>query len=343
MSQPESHRAEPTERTSSLATTPGRVLVATSASASEPLRLVELPAARLGPRDVRVRVRAIGVNPVDWKMRAGGPLRLAQRFLGPRGPLVVGVDFAGEVVEAGPRADLPVGARVVGGTDFSRGQRGSYASEVVVRDDQCARLPDGVSFEQAACLPVPAATARRAFELAGLVGPERTRGARVLVLGASGGVGLVTIQLAKLEGATAVGVCSARNVPLVERLGAVAIDYTSGDALDAARAHGPFDLVLHAVGTDRYPLARCRALLAPKGVVVLVVSRPADALDMALRPSVKSVLGRPHRAVLEPFVDALARGGLEVLVEKTFPLAEAEQAHQVSQAGKVVGKLLLVP
>ena len=319
------------------------VTVASSRSATEPLALVELPAKSVGRRDLRVRVRAIGVNPVDWKMREGGPLRLAHTFLGPSGPLVVGVDFAGEVVEAGPDADLAVGARVVGGTDFSRGQRGSYATEVVVRSDQCALLPDGVSFDDAACLPIPGATALRSFEAAGLFRGDRMRGARILVLGASGGVGLVTIQLARSMGAKLVGVCSSRNAALVERLGAVAIDYTKSDALEAARAHGPYELVLHAVGTSTYPLSACRALLAPRGLVSLIVVRPADTLAMLFLPSVKNVLGRPHRGNLEPLVAALARGDLEPIIERRFALSEAEEAHQLSRGGKVVGKLLLVP
>ena len=255
------------------------VSVASSRSANEPLSLVDLPAKSLGQRDVRVRVRAIGVNPVDWKMRAGGPLRLAHRLIGPSGPLVVGVDFAGEVVEARAGADLAVGARVVGGTDFSRGQRGSYATEVVVRCDQCAVLPDGVTFDDAACLPVPGATALRSFEAARLLEGDRMRGARILVLGASGGVGLVTIQLGKAMGAELVGVCSGRNAALVERLGAIAIDYTKSDALEPARAHGPYDLVLHAVGTSVYPLSACRSLLAPGGLVSLIVVRPADTYN----------------------------------------------------------------
>ncbi len=316
------------------------ITVATSESADAPLRLVELPARPLGARDVRVRVRAIGVNPVDWKMRGGGPLRLAHRFVGPSGPLVVGVDFAGEVVEAGPQADLPVGARVVGATDFSRKQRGSYADEVVVRDDQCATLPDSVSYEHAACLPVPGATALRAFEES----PVRDiEGARILVLGASGGVGLITLQLARAMGKKTVGVCSTRHVALVERYGAIAVDYTRGDPFEAARAHGPYDLILHAVGTDVYPLDRCRTLLSPRGRVVLIVVRPADYLAIALRRDVTHVLGRPDRKYLEPLVAALARGDFEPLVEARFPLAEAEQAHAVSRAGKVVGKLLLIP
>jgi NADPH2:quinone reductase len=319
--------------------------VATSASARDPLVLVELPARPLRSRDVRVRVRAIGVNPVDWKMREGGPLRLAQRFVGPPAPLVVGVDFAGEVVEVDARSDLRVGDRVVGGTDFSRRQYGSYADEVVVRDDQCARLPDAVSFEQAACLPVPGVTVLNAFAAAGI--PERVRGARILVLGAAGGVGLMALQLAAAigrggGGARTVGVCSTRNVALVERQGAVAIDYTKGDALAAAKAHGPFDLVLQLVGTDAYPLRGCRALLGPKGVLCLVVIRPQDYPALIHR-DVKTVLGRPVRSSLEPLVRWLEGNEIAPIVEQRFPLSEAERAHQLSRAGKVVGKLLLIP
>ncbi|MGZ3424130.1 MAG: NAD(P)-dependent alcohol dehydrogenase [Polyangiales bacterium] len=313
------------------------VTVATSESGDAPLRLVDVPARPLGPRDVRVKVRAIGVNPVDWKMRSGGPLRLAHRFVGPPGPLVIGVDFSGEVIEAGKEADLPVGTRVVGGTDFSRRQLGSYASEVVVRDDQCASLPEGVSFDEAACLPVPGATALQAFRVA-----KAGKGSNVLVLGASGGVGLVTLQLARAMGMKTVGVCSTRNVALVERLGAIAVDYTKGDAIEAARAHGPFDLVVHAVGTATYPLDACRSLLSAHGVVALVVVRPADYPSL-IRPSVSSVLGRPTRANLEVLVRALANKEIEPLIEARIPLAEAEKAHQISRAGKVVGKLLLVP
>jgi NADPH:quinone reductase-like Zn-dependent oxidoreductase len=325
-----------------LTTTERTVTVATSRSPSEPLALRELPAKALRAGDVRVRVAAIGVNPVDWKMRSGGPLRFAHRFVGPSGPLVVGVDFAGEVVEADAGADLAVGTRVVGGTDFSRGQLGSYATEVVVRADQCATLPDDVTFEHAACLPVPGATALRAFELARLseVPPSDLR---VLVLGASGGVGLVTLQLVRAMGGKAAGVCSTRNVALVERLGATAIDYSKGDPLAAAASEGPFHLVFHCVGSDLYPLAAARAVLAPRGVDALAVVRAADVPSMLFRSSVKSVLGRPVRKNLEPLVQALAKGDIEPLIEARFPLAEAEKAHALSQAGRVVGKLLLVP
>ena len=318
------------------------MLVMTSRSHRDRLAPLQLPSHTLRGDELRIRTRAIGVNPVDWKMREGGPLHLAYRFIGPGSPFVAGIDFAGEVVEVGPAGGtIAGGTRVVGGTNFSRKQRGSYADEVIARPDQVVELPASVSYEAAACLPVAAVT-----PWIGLT-EHRRRGAgplaRVLVLGASGGVGLFGLQLARMLGAKAFGVCSARNVAVVERLGATAIDYGKGDPLEAARAHGPFDVILHAVGTATYPLGKCRALLAPKGHVDLIVVRPADVLSIAFLPSVKTVLGAPTRARLLPLVDALATGKLEAIIEERFPLLEAERAHEKSRAGKVVGKLLLTP
>jgi len=314
------------------------MLVMTSRSHRDPLAALTLPSRPLRADELRVKVRAIGVNPVDWKMREGGPLHLAYKLLGPRGPFITGIDFAGEVIEASA-GSIAVGTRVVGGTNFSRGQHGSYADEVVVRADQVVALPDNVSFDAAACLPVAAVTPWIALAEHRKTGP----GDRVLVLGASGGVGLFGLQIAKMLGASAVGVCSARNVALVERLGAIAIDYGKGDPLEAARAHGPYDVVLHAVGTATYPLGKCRSLLRPRGFVELVVIRPADFLAAAFLPSVKTVLGKPTRERLAPLLEGLASGKLEPIIEEKFSLLDAERAHERSRAGKVVGKLLLNP
>jgi NADPH:quinone reductase-like Zn-dependent oxidoreductase len=318
------------------------MLAATSTDASSPLHLIELPSMALKPGDVRVKVRAIGVNPVDWKMREGSPLGFAQRVLGPRGPLVVGIDFAGEVVEVGAAVrDLAVGQRVVGGTDFSRGQRGSYADEVVVRPDQCAKLPDAVGFDEAASLPVPGVTARRALlEIGGLASK---RDAKVLILGASGGVGVLAIQLARALGAKVVGVCSARNAALVSRLGAQVIDYTACDALAEARTHGPYDLVLNAVSTATYGSSACRALLSPTGHLALVVVGPRDYPALLVSTRTRAVLGRPTREHLEPLVEALSKGALEPIIEARMSLSHAEEAHVKSRGGKVVGKLILHP
>lgn len=310
--------------------------------ATSPLRYVELPSLPLRRGEVRVKVRAVGVNPVDWKMRGISPLGLARRLLGPPGPVILGLDFAGEVAELGADVgDLQVGDRVVGGTNFSRGQRGSYAEEVIVRPDQCAKLPDAVGFDEAACLPVPGVTAQVA--LVDIGGVPSTPGARVLVLGASGGVGVMAVQLAVALGAKPVGVCSTRNADFVRGLGAEVIDYTAGDVFGRARALGPYALVIDAVGTDAYPLRDSLSVLSPTGRIVLVVTSPRDYLSVVTSRRVHTVLGRPTRAALDPLVALVASGKLKPVIADRLPLAEAEEALKRSQGGKVVGKLILHP
>lgn len=315
----------------------------TSRSHTQPLAWQELPDRPLRRDEVRVDVRAVGVNPVDWKMRQGELLGVAQRIIGPSGPLVVGVDFAGDVCAVGEAVtDLKVGDRVVGGTDFSRGQHGSYARQVQVRADQCAILPADVDYAEAACLPVAGVSAQSCLLDLGQI--DRKTDARALILGASGGVGHFAVQLAHLYGARSVGVCSTRNVALVQRLGAVAIDYsvTGGDIQAAAAERGPYDVIVDTVGTATYSHALCRGLLRPGGKHALVMPRPADYLRLALPGPTVTMLGRPNRQNLTPLVAQLAARTLQVVIAARIPLGDAEQAHQQSRGGKVVGKLVLV-
>lgn len=308
----------------------------------EPLALVELPTPEPAPDQVRVAVKAIGVNPVDWKMREMGPLRLAARLVGPPPPVVVGVDFAGVVDAAGPRTSgLRPGDRVAGGTDFSRRQRGSYADTVLVRPDQLCPLPEALGFEVGGALPVAGVTAWLSVVELGRLGA----GQRALILGASGGVGQLALQIAKrVRGAFTVAVCSARNAALVAELGADAtIDYGQGDPLGRARALGPYQVVVDCVGS--YPGPGCRALLARGGRHVIVSGDSLVAVAQLLAPpfSSRAVLGRPTRARLEPLVAAVAAGLLQVRIAHRFALGDAEQAHQLSRTGRVAGKIVLLP
>ncbi len=313
---------------------------------SQELVRVELPMPEPRGRDVRVAVHAIGVNPVDWKMRSGGPLRVAARvirtFRGPRGPIILGVDFAGVIDAVGPDADLAVGQRVVGGTNFSRGQHGSYADTVVVRDDQVCPLPDGVPFDVASALPVAGVTAWMALTEFRPI----TKGRRALILGASGGVGQFAVQLAKraCEADVVVGVCSAKNAALVIGLGAdVVVEYDAGDPLAAARAHGPFDVVVDCAGS--YRASGCRALLGPGGRHVMVAGdSPASMLQVIVPPfRSRAILGKPTRARLAAVVDAVATGKLVVNLAKRLPLVEVEEAHRDSQTHRMTGKIVLLP
>ncbi|MCG6498001.1 NAD(P)-dependent alcohol dehydrogenase [Kitasatospora sp. A2-31] len=313
--------------------------------AGERLELVELPTPEPRKGEVRVGVRAAGVNPIDWKMRSYGPLRLAGRVLGPRPPVVVGMDFAGVVDAVGPGVTgFAPGDRVVGGTDFSRRQRGSYADSVVVRADQLCPVPDSVDLTVAAALPVSGVTARMAVVELGRIRRVQPAERRVLVLGASGAVGQFAVQIARSEGAFTVGVCSARNTELVGGLGADAvIDYGSGDALAQARAHGPFHLVIDCVGG--YSAAGCRALLSARGLHIMVAGDdPASLLQLLVAPRrSRSILGRPTGRRLEPLVAAVADGSLRVSLAQTLPLTEAEEAHRLSRSGRMTGKLILLP
>ncbi|WAS94483.1 NAD(P)-dependent alcohol dehydrogenase [Nannocystis punicea] len=306
----------------------------------EPLVLTELPTPAPRRGELVVQVQAIGVNPVDWKMRTRGPLRLAARLLGPRPPVVFGVDFAGVVTAVGEGARVQVGDRVVGGTNFARKQRGSYADTVVVRDDQVAVLPADFDMVVAGALPVAGVTASMCVVEVGRL----QAGQRALVLGASGGVGQLAVQFARHVGGSAVGVCSTRNVELVRSLGAAAvIDYTQGDPLVQARAHGPFHLVVDCAGG--YPGAACRALLERGGRHVMIANESAgESLNVLVPPfSSKSVLGRPTRGRLEAVVAAVASGAVKVRIEATLPLAQAEQALERSRGGRLTGKLVLLP
>jgi NADPH:quinone reductase-like Zn-dependent oxidoreductase len=308
----------------------------------EPLVMLELPTPEPRPDEVRIAVKAIGVNPVDWKMRTLGPLRLAARLVGPPPPVVVGVDFAGVVDAVGSQVSgWMTGVRVLGGTDFSRGQRGSYADTVVVRPDQICPLPPEVDFETAGALPVAGVTAWMSLvEIGRLV-----EGQKALVLGASGGVGQLAVQFAKrVLGGFVVGVCSGKNATLVKELGAdVVLDYTQGDPLAQAKSHAPYQVVMDCVGS--YSGASCRALLARGGRHVIVSGDTPAALAQLLVPpfTSKPVLARANRERLGHVVRAVAADKVKVNIAQRFALADAEEAHRLSRTGRVTGKLVLVP
>ncbi len=314
---------------------------------SKGLTRVELPTPEPRKNEVRVAIKAIGVNPVDWKMRSGGPIRTIVRLIrpvrGPRGPIILGVDFAGVIDAVGKDvSDLKVGQRVVGGTDFSRGQHGSYADTVVVRSDQVTPIPDSISFEVAGSLPVAAVTAWMALNEFRVIGP----GKRVLVLGASGGVGQFTVQLAKHDShaETVVGVCSGKNAEMVERLGADhVIDYGKGDPLAQAKAYAPFDVVVDCAGG--YAGRQCRHLLGPMGRHVMVAGDTPLAMAQIFVPpfTSRTILGKPTRRRLSAVVDAVAAGHLEVQIAETFPLSEVEKAHELSETKRMTGKIIMVP
>jgi NADPH:quinone reductase-like Zn-dependent oxidoreductase len=296
----------------------------------EVLELVEVPRPKPAPTEVLVRVRAAGVNPVDWKTRAGGA------YLG-EPPFTVGWDVAGVVEEVGAGVTrFRPGERVFGMPRFPR-EAAAYAEYATAPSRQLARVPDGLGDVEAAALPLAGLTAWQALvETAGV-----ERGTRVLVLAAAGGVGHLAVQIAKARGAWVAGTARAEKHAFMRGLGVeVAIDYTSDDL--AKRLPGGVDAVLDAVGGEA-ALAALPALRDGGLVVTLSgasVARLREAAGDQVR--VTSILVEPDRCGLEELAALVERGELRPHVERTFPLAQAGAAHELGETGRTTGKLVLV-
>jgi NADPH:quinone reductase-like Zn-dependent oxidoreductase len=310
------------------------------------IRVETVPRPVPAADEVLVQVKAAAVNPLDWHYLRGTPyiMRLESGLGRPRVERL-GVDFAGVVTATGEGVgDFAVGEAVFGGAD------GALGEFITVRADRAvARIPDGVSFEQAAALPIAAATALQALrDQAGLVA-----GQRVLVNGAAGGVGTYTVQLAKAYGATVTGVCSTRNVELVRSLGAdQVVDYTREDF---TRLDDRYDIIVDMIG-NHSPLA-LRRVLAATGVVVFVGGGGVDDRWVGF-------LQRPLQgALLAPFVDQrfsllfarlpatdlrelaalMAAGRLRSVIDRRYPLADAAAAIRYLETGRARGKVLVLP
>jgi NADPH:quinone reductase-like Zn-dependent oxidoreductase len=269
-----------------------RAVVRESYGGPEVLRLDRVPRPVVKGDDVLVRVRAAGVDRGVWHMMTGLPY-LGRLGFGIRKPKdrVLGLDLAGTVEAVG--ADVTRFA--VGDAVYGSG-RGSYAEYAVAPETKLAAKPQGLSFEQAAAVPVSAVTA-----LLGLRAGKIREGQKVLVTGASGGVGSYAVQLAKAFGAQVTGVCSAGKVEFVRTLGADhVIDYTREDFADA----GPYDLILDIAGNP--PISRLRRALTPTGTAVITGGEGGGKLTGGMHRQ----LGRPGAVTLhQPTAHHIPRPG----------------------------------
>ncbi|MET7472768.1 NADP-dependent oxidoreductase [Streptomyces sp. NPDC005648] len=291
------------------------------------LYATDLPVPSAGPGEVVVRYLAIGVNPIDWKilrgdLRAHLPLDLPGACLG--------VEAAGVVVEVGAGVRrFRVGDRVV-----RHGRPGTYRLHEAVpaaqEADELTAWPDRFDAEQAAVLPVAAGTAYSALRQVGL-----RAGERLLVHGASGGVGLATVQLALLTGAArVVGTGSARHHDLLRRLGAVPVEYGGQEAERLAEL-GPFDASIDCAGG-----------LGPAGTAVRLVSETARRVTIVADPAVQA-LGVPYLEhvplELASTLDLIGHSPFELPIAARLPLSRAAEALALGEKGGLGGKIVLVP
>ncbi|MFF3649175.1 NADP-dependent oxidoreductase [Streptomyces sp. NPDC002181] len=308
-----------------------RVITQQSLGGSEVLEPAEIPLPSPGPGEVLVRVRATGMNPADWKVRTG-----KVDFFGPP-PFVLGHEFSGTVEGAGEGATrFAVGEEVYG---WTIPPYGSHAEHVVVTEDRIAPKPRTLDHIGAAALPISGFTAYQALVTLSDVRP----GQRVLIHGAAGGVGHLGVQIAKARGAYVIGTARAAKHDYLRGLGAdELIDYTAED-FSALRG---IDAALDTVSNDYGP--RTLPALKPGGILVDVVGVGVDRTEVTARAAELGVrfvefFLEPTPAVLTAFAELVDTYGVRPTIAGTFPLAEAAKAHDLSETGRVQGKIVLVP
>jgi len=301
---------------------------------------VEKPA----PADdqVLVKVRAASVNPLDWHYIRGTPY-VMRLDAGLRKPKVIrlGVDYAGTVEAVGKNV-----TRFKPGDEVFGGRTGAFGQYVSVREDRAVALkPANLTFEQAASVPIAAITALQALRDKGKVQP----GQKVLINGASGGVGTFAVQIAKSLGAEVTGVCSTRNVAMVRSIGADhVVDYTKEDFTQGAER---YDLILDNVGN--HSMLESRRALNPKGKYIMVggpSGRWIDPLPRVVNAFVVSrfvsqemgmFLAQLNQEDLSVLRDLMQAGKVKPVIDRQYKLSEVPEAVRYLEQGHARGKVVI--
>jgi len=294
--------------------------------------------------EVLVKVRAASVNPLDWHYMRGSPylMRLSAGLGSPDDPRM-GVDFAGTVEAVGKDV-----TQFKPGDDVFGGRPGAFAEYLIAPEDRgVVHKPDDVSFEQAAALPIAAITALQALRDKG----ELKAGQKVLINGASGGVGTYAVQIAKAMGAEVHGVCSTRNVELVKSIGADRVfDYKNEDYTESDQT---YDLIVDMVGN--HSLLKNRRVMSDKGTLVSVGGEKGNWIAPLKRPigtlllspfvdqQFKLILARLTKADLSVLAEYVRSGQVRSVIDQRFTLDEVPDAIRYSEAGRARGKIVITP
>jgi NADPH:quinone reductase-like Zn-dependent oxidoreductase len=306
------------------------------------LALEELPKPTPEDDEVLVKVRAAAVNPLDWHYMRGSPyiMRLSSGIGAPESPRM-GVDFAGTVEAVGKNV-----TRFKPGDDVFGGRDGAFGEYVVVRESRAITLkPANVTFEQAAAVPIAGITALQALRDKGHVQP----GYKVLVNGASGGVGTFAVQIAKSYGAEVTGVCSTRNVDLVRSIGADhVIDYTKDDFTQGTER---YDLILDNVGN--HSLLKLKGVMKPKGALVMIggskgdwvgpLARPVNALLLSpfVSQDMRMILAEFNQSDMDFLGELMRTGKMTPVIDRQYALKDVPAAIAYLEEGRARGKVVI--
>jgi NADPH:quinone reductase-like Zn-dependent oxidoreductase len=327
-----------------LETGPMQAAVQRTYGDADVLRIDTIDRPTIGPDEVLIDVHAAGIDRGTWHLMTGTPylVRLAGFGLTKPKQPVPGLDVAGRVVDVGTAVTrFAVGDEVFGIAD------GSLAEYAAASQDKLAHKPSNLSFEQAAASTVSGITALQALTDVGRVEP----GQRVLVVGASGGVGTFAVQLATALGATVDGVAGTPNVDMVRALGADrVIDHRHQDLTETDRR---YDLVLDIGGRNSIP--RLRSILTPKGTLVIVGGEGGNRITGGVGRQLRALLVSPfvgqrlttfisteHHSFIERLADHLASGAVAPVIAQRYELADTPEAMRRMAAGRTGGKSVIV-
>jgi NADPH:quinone reductase-like Zn-dependent oxidoreductase len=317
-----------------------RAVVHHSFGSAEVLRLERVDVPAPGAREVLVRVRAAGLDRGAWHVMTGKPYlgRVVFGLRRPRHP-VLGRDLAGTVVAVGGEV-----SRFIVGDEVFGTAAGAFAEYVAAREDRLALRPESLDATQAAVVPVSAMTALQALRISGV-----GAGQRVLVNGASGGVGSFAVQIAKSMGAHVTGAASTAKLDLVQALGADrVVDYLHEDFADS----GPYDAIIDIAGNPS--LRRLRRALAPSGTAVITGGEEGGSwtggLDRQLRGMVVSLFGRrkvrsfickENAEDLGVLADMIGSGSVTPSIDRVYALEQTPDAMRRVELGEVRGKIAI--
>ncbi len=309
-----------------------QAMVLNSFGGPEHLQLEDVDMPMPGSGEALVRIKAAGVNPVDYKIR-NGSMKL---FTGSKFPRILGMDIAGRVERADDSSGFKPGNKVFAMLPFSGG---GYAEFATVKSKLLCRMPEGLPFAAAAATPLAGLTAYQAL----CKGKALKEGDQVLINGASGGVGSFAVQVAKAMGAHVTAVTSTRNMEFVRSLGAdMVIDYTKEDF---TRTGHTYHKVFDAVAKSSF--RRCKRILKRGGNYVTTVPDTRLFFQLAFNvfrtKKAGFIMVKPSGAHLRVLADMITNGQLQPYVETTFQLKEAGKAHQVVETERVRGKVVLIP
>ncbi|GGN98723.1 NAD(P)-dependent alcohol dehydrogenase [Saccharibacillus kuerlensis] len=296
-------------------------------------RIEEVEEPRPSAGEIKIRLQATSINPIDYKVRKGYLFFLS----GFRFPKILCSDFSGTVEECGAGVtDFSPGDEVYGFTNGAA-KGGGLAEVLCCKASLASKKPASLNFEEAAAVPLAASTAYQALTHVGGL----KSGMRVLVTGATGGVGHYAVQLASIAGAHVTGVCRSSGEATAKSLGCDEV--IAYDREDFRRSGQHFDLIFDAAG--KYGFGDCRSLLTEQGTYVTTIPGPASMLRQILSGS----KGRKARFIVANSNDedlSLLRqwcedGQLKPMIEAVFSLEETRQAYELAESGKIRGKVVI--